>query len=435
MESIVPEQILLLSAAAQVDLQRYAGALARRLGALTAGRQPASEVVADAAYTLQVGRSAMPHRLAVTAADPAVAVEALLAFADGRVTASVATGTATGPAADSVPHDPATPAEAVRAWLAGADIDWSTWWSARRSRLSLPTPARWTAPESEPAPEPAPVPAPEPEPDQQTVDTIAGYLVEWWAEASGLDPGTFDAHTQLEQIGLSSFLVTRMNARLRQDFGERDRTLFFSHGDLAGVAATLASRHPGRLAGRRPASAAGPALDTRVTPSPSTSASVSPSASASAGPDDRVAIIAMAGRLPGARTLAEYWENLRSGRDCVTRVPDDRVQPGWPADQMWGGFLEGVADFDPLLFAITPRDAELMDPQERLFLEVAWECLEDGGYSRARLRERHDGRVGVFVGAMHNEYPYFGVERSLTGPGARYRRHARRHRQPGLLLP
>jgi acyl transferase domain-containing protein/acyl carrier protein len=400
-ESIVPEQLLLLSAAAPSDLKRYAGALARRLDGLMAGSRPAADVLADAAYTLQVGRTAMPHRLAVTAADPAnpaSAIEALQAFADGRPAPDATAGSAAGPAPASAPRDPESLAEAVRAWLAGADLDWSTWWSTRRSRLSLPAPARWTAPDQDQNQNQDQDQDQGPERDPETADAIATYLVELWAELAGIDPGTFDARSPLADIGLSSFVVTRMNARLQADLGERDRTLFFSHSDLASVAATLADRHPDP---RRP-SAITSAPATGVTPD--------------LDPGDQIAIIGMAGVLPGARTLAEYWANLRSGRDCVSRIPDDRVQPGWPADQMWGGFIDGVADFDPLLFAITPRDAELMDPQERLFLQTAWECLEDAGYTRARLRERHDNQVGVFVGAMHNEYPYFGVERSQAGP-------------------
>lgn len=429
MEPIVPEQALLLSAATQPDLRRYAGAVARRLTGLVAGGQPAGaavEALADAAYTLQVGRSAMAQRLAVTAADPAAAVEALLAFAGGRSAA----GIAAGPVPASAAPEPATFTEAVRAWLTGADIDWTKWWNARRSRLSLPVPPRWTA--AEPQPEPgddreqagAPQAGDAPS-DRERADAIAAYLVQEWAQVSAIDPGTFDAGTPLAQIGLSSFLVTRMNARLQGEFGERDRTLFFSHGDLAGVAAALADRNPGRW----PAAAAVPV--TTAAPPAGAAADAPGRAAAPAAAlhpgdldesdrddsdrDDRVAIIGMAGLLPGARTLAQYWANLRSGRDCVTRIPDDRIQPGWPAEQMWGGFIDGVADFDPLLFAITPRDAELMDPQERLFLEVAWECLEDAGYTRARLRERHGNQVGVFVGAMHNEYPYFGVEQSRAG--------------------
>ncbi|GAA3036144.1 hypothetical protein GCM10020000_12180 [Streptomyces olivoverticillatus] len=119
----------------------------------------------------------------------------------------------------------------------------------------------------------------------------------------------------------------------------------------------------------------------------------------------------MSGRYPHAGNLAEFWENLKAGRDCIGEVPADR----WPLDgffepdrkaaiasgrsySKWGGFVDGFADFDPLFFKIAPRDAYAMDPQERLFLQASWEVLEDAGYVREELAHRHKRRVGVFAG-------------------------------------
>src|SRR5258708_25748142 len=96
MESIAPEQVILLSAATPADLRRYAGAVARRLNSQLAG-QPAARVMADAAYTLQTGRSAMPSRLAVTAVSSTAPLDALRAFADGRPANGVATDLAARP--------------------------------------------------------------------------------------------------------------------------------------------------------------------------------------------------------------------------------------------------------------------------------------------------------------------------------------------------
>lgn len=132
--------------------------------------------------------------------------------------------------------------------------------------------------------------------------------------------------------------------------------------------------------------------------------------------DERaIAIVGLAGRYPQAAGLGEFWANLAAGRDCVGPIPEPRRRPGWPVDIMWGGFLDGVDTFDPLLFGITPRDAALMDPQERQFLQTTWEAFEDAGYSRERLRTRHGSRVAVYAGSMYNEYPFFGVERSAAG--------------------
>ncbi|WP_275413331.1 beta-ketoacyl synthase N-terminal-like domain-containing protein, partial [Streptomyces sp. SID8111] len=131
-----------------------------------------------------------------------------------------------------------------------------------------------------------------------------------------------------------------------------------------------------------------------------------------------LAVVGIAGRFPGAASLAEFWDLLRTGTCAVGPVPPDRLRPGWPASLMHGGYLADVDRFDPLLLGITPRHAALMDPQERLCLEVVWEALDDAGYPAARLRAAHDSRVGVYVGSMYNEYPYFGVEQSLLGPPA-----------------
>lgn len=117
----------------------------------------------------------------------------------------------------------------------------------------------------------------------------------------------------------------------------------------------------------------------------------------------------MAGRYPKARDLAEFWENLKAGRDCVTEVPEARWPHGdMPDGSRWGGFLDDVDCFDAGFFGIPAQEAALLDPQERLFLEVCWEAVEDAGYTPALLSGgRGTGprrAVGVYVGVMHQDY-------------------------------
>ncbi|SNY24435.1 SDR family NAD(P)-dependent oxidoreductase [Paractinoplanes atraurantiacus] len=376
---------VLLSAASRARLHTYAGRLRDHLSGPAA---PAS--LADVAHTLQTGRTPMAHRLAVSAAETAVVVEGLDAFLAGRPHPAVRTGVAEEPVAGP---DPASAEGAVTAWLGGQDVDWRQYRTEPARRVSLPT-YPWS--DAEP---------PAPRPSAPSASSVAErYLVGLYAEVSGIPVAQLTPHTPLTDLGLSSFLVTRLNARLEQDLGETDRTLFFAHSDLAGVAAVLAGRWSFPAADANPAEVLSPAPIAAPAPAPS------------AGPDDgAVAVIGLAGRYPRAAGLDEFWANLVAGRDCVSRIPAARTRPGWPADDMWGGFLDEVDRFDPLLFGITPRDADLMDPQERLFLEVVWEAMEDAGYTRARLRDRHGSRVAVYAGAMHNEYPYFGVESSRPG--------------------
>nr|BFE59934.1 hypothetical protein GCM10020063_044600 [Dactylosporangium thailandense] len=331
---------------------------ARRVrAALDGGAVPS----ADIAYTLQVGRVTMAHRVAFPAADPASLRAALDAF--------LATGHVEAPA------DVLT-----RSWLAGEPVDWAAAWRVPGRRVPLPTypfaPDRHRL-----AVEPAPAPADEP-------GDLERYLCAMFAEVSQIPAGRIDAHTPLEHYGLTSLMVTGLNARLAERFDGVPRTLFYEHRDLAGIAAALT-----RTAAPRTAAEA-PLARTRDTEEP-------------------IAVIGVAGRYPQAADLDEFWRNLVAGRDCVTAPPPGR--PGPDDDAAIGGFLDDVDLFDPMLFQITPRDATLMDPQERLFLETVWRVLEDAGYSRARLRMRHGGRVGVFAGTMYNEYPFFGVERSAAG--------------------
>ena len=120
-----------------------------------------------------------------------------------------------------------------------------------------------------------------------------------------------------------------------------------------------------------------------------------------------VAIIAAAGRFPGAANLEAFWANLCAGRESITHFSADELDASIPAslrnDPAYvaaRGIIDGVEDFDAAFFGISPREAELMDPQQRIFLELCWECLERGGYTP----DRHEAPVGVFGGMYHATY-------------------------------
>ena len=127
-----------------------------------------------------------------------------------------------------------------------------------------------------------------------------------------------------------------------------------------------------------------------------------------------VAVIGLSGRYPLAGDLDAFWDNLRTGKNCIIEVPPDRWD--WKpyfeekrgkrgrSHTRWGGFIGDVDKFDALFFRISPRDAERMDPQERLFLETAHAGIEDAGYTPETLCP--DGKVGVFVGVMNSMYTH-----------------------------
>jgi polyketide synthase PksN len=132
-----------------------------------------------------------------------------------------------------------------------------------------------------------------------------------------------------------------------------------------------------------------------------------------------IAIVGMAGRYPKARDLGELWQNLAQGKDCIEEIHPDRyerrLQHG-SAEKYRGGFIDDVDKFDSLFFNISPREAEMLDPQERLFLEVAWEAVEDAGYYPETLVQNDPSRsVGVFVGAVWAMYQMLGLEEKHAG--------------------
>jgi polyketide synthase PksL len=116
-----------------------------------------------------------------------------------------------------------------------------------------------------------------------------------------------------------------------------------------------------------------------------------------------IAIVGMSGRFPGARGIHEFWANLKSGVISIGEIPKNRwdwqkvfEKPQDPrvAAVRWGGFMPDVDKFDSGFFDISPREAKLMDPQQRLMLLCAWETIEDAGYTRRSLKQ---SKTGVFI--------------------------------------
>src|SRR5690606_23478835 len=118
--------------------------------------------------------------------------------------------------------------------------------------------------------------------------------------------------------------------------------------------------------------------------------------------------VGLSGRYPHASDINAFWQNLLNGRDCIDEAPA-RVA-STDGRKRWGGFVSDVDCFDPMFFNISPREAEIMDPHERLFLEQAWHAMEDAGYTRETLKIKADGKpasMGVYVGVMWANYQLF----------------------------
>ncbi|HEV7398616.1 MAG TPA: type I polyketide synthase, partial [Pyrinomonadaceae bacterium] len=121
-----------------------------------------------------------------------------------------------------------------------------------------------------------------------------------------------------------------------------------------------------------------------------------------------VAIVGMAGRFPGAKNIDEFWRNLRDGVESITSLSDEEllgagVNPASLKDPSYvkaAGILDDIEMFDCSFFGFNPHEAEITDPQQRIFLECAWEAMEAAGYDPSRYK----GRCAVYAGAGLDGY-------------------------------
>jgi phthiocerol/phenolphthiocerol synthesis type-I polyketide synthase C len=225
-------------------------------------------------------------------------------------------------------------------------------------------------------------PAPAPAGPGRTRKEVADWLTGRIAHLRGLDPHEIPANTPFGSFGLDSAGLAGLAGDLRAWLGAPvDAKALYNHPTVAALADALTGGDAPRPR-QQPETAA---------PRP---------------PDDHepVAVIGMACRLPGAEDVDAFWQLLLDGRDAVTEVPPRRrllgyrLEHGEPA---WGGFIDGVDEFDAAFFGISRDEARHMDPQQRLLLTTVWRALEDAGTDPAALA---GGRTGVYVGISTHDY-------------------------------
>ncbi len=227
-------------------------------------------------------------------------------------------------------------------------------------------------------------------------------------------------------LGMDSLMAVELRNRLNRAFAgtyTAPNTLVFDYPNIAELAAHLAEALG--EGGEAPAATPEAATEAPVQPAVGDSA-----AGAGEAEDDGVAIVGMACRFPGAPDLAAFWRQLDAGVDAVT---DGRRDAGpWngvagdPASEdpnsRRGAFLEDIDKFDARFFGITPIEARMMDPRQRLLLETTWHALEDAGLDAARLKGTNTGvYAGVTTGdyrdlaaAMGHGHGYLGTTMSVT---------------------
>jgi acyl transferase domain-containing protein/acyl-CoA synthetase (AMP-forming)/AMP-acid ligase II/acyl carrier protein len=208
-------------------------------------------------------------------------------------------------------------------------------------------------------------------------------VAEVWKEVLGTAPGLDD---NFFDLGATSLMAVQVAARLQARLGvDVPVVKVFEHPTVRALAAWLAGENQGRVVRsiRKPRALR-----------------------AETGIAD-VAIVGMSLRVPGASGVDDFWENLVHGREARREFTDAELRAAGVSDALLadsryvkaGAVLEDIDKFDAGFFGYSPREAEILDPQQRLFLEAAWGALEDAGHAPGRGES-----VGVFAGAGANQY-------------------------------
>lgn len=229
----------------------------------------------------------------------------------------------------------------------------------------------------------------------------------------------------LEEYGIDSVAMMKLTNDLENNLGTLSKTLFFEYPTIEEVSAYLVEtvsdqlivlfelEAPSNRKFHQPEATAARAVEA---PKPVAAPVLIRQDTTTIEPDD-IAVIGVAGQFPQAKDVEAFWQNLTEGKDCITEVPPSRWdhRPYFDPDKnkigktycKWGGFLDNVDQFDAPFFKVSPGEAELLDPQERLFLETVWNLLESSGYLGETLQSLCQSHVGVFAGSMSQQYHAF----------------------------
>lgn len=191
-------------------------------------------------------------------------------------------------------------------------------------------------------------------------------------------------HDSFFELGGDSVQLHRLHRLVDREFeGRTSIADLFAYSSIARLAGFLAQSEPKAQTGSEAAAA-----------------------TSTAAKDD-IAIIGMSALFPGASDPQRFWENIENGVDCIGPIPEDRrtyldqylAFTGQDRDGHPGyidcGYVDGADEFDYRFFKLSPKEANLTDPCQRLFMQTAWNAIEDAGYGGEKLR---GSRTGIYIG-------------------------------------
>ncbi|WP_340621267.1 beta-ketoacyl synthase N-terminal-like domain-containing protein [Xenorhabdus siamensis] len=242
--------------------------------------------------------------------------------------------------------------------------------------------------------------------NQPVPETLIGQLKALIGKELGISPTQLRASEPLDKYGIDSAIAVQLVAVLEKTFGSLPKTLFYEYKCIADIAQYLAQTVTHQ---------ADKSLFSLDQKKESDAANQGQNIA-----DHRlnIAIIGISAKYPQSENTNQIWDNLKQGKRCISEIPQNRWdwRRYYHGDSQrthlskWGGFLDGVDEFDFAFFDISESEAAAMDPQERLFLQEAWKAIEDAGYTPETLavdgKSEKEGinAVGVYVGSMYSEY-------------------------------
>ena len=425
--------------------------------------------LSDAAYTLQVGRQPMEQRLAVIVSDEETLAESLQNYLKGESPDTYRTGNVEQYKEKfekllgnkgiqkylSNQLRERNLDEVAEFWIMGAAIDWSALYENQQPhRISLPTypfaKERYWILKDDGSGRLLPDSVLDEAEKIQTEHTaiqkrktadnrmetipkykknlsednlekmVIEYLKDVFSKVLKIPYDYLEENQDYEDYGIDSIYIGKLNQYLQKQMGELPSTLFFTYKNirlLAGYFIKEKKEQICKIIDRTVQSEKKEQSLQKVSVSMPQKECIQ---EAEEHFND-IAVIGISGRFPKAEGLDEYFENLRNGKDCIETIPKER----WNIEDYpeiackWGGFIKDAEKFDPQFFNIAPIMAAFMDPQERIFLEAVWTCMEDAGYTPKAMESQDEmdtrGNVAVYAGITFNEYGLYGAGEIARG--------------------
>jgi acyl transferase domain-containing protein/acyl carrier protein len=229
----------------------------------------------------------------------------------------------------------------------------------------------------------------------KSLNSVQQLIINSCAATLKTNPAELDIDVPLSEYGMDSILMMTLLNQIEENFGYGvEPNIFIDYPTISLVADYLIKQGMAK-----------------VVPCPRKDATTAPAKQNYSQVSAKIAVISMVGRFPQSPNLASFWENLAQAKSLITEVPPQRwlieqyysgnKQEVYKTYSKWGGFIAGIENFAADYFAIKAEDAIMMDPLQRLLLELSQELFDEAGYPKAELSGT---RTGVFIGGAQSHY-------------------------------